>query len=347
MTPARHERPTGGPAERRARAYWCLGPGRGELRAAEVPLLGPGECLVRTLVSGISAGTERLVTSGRVPDAVADEMRAPFQEGDFPFPVKYGYLAVGRVLEGPDALRGRRVFVLHPHQDLFVVPADAVTPVPDAVPTDRALLTGAAETALNGLWDGGPLVGDRVAVMGAGLIGATTALLLSRLPLERLTVFEPDAARRARVRAAGVAAAAEPEPGASFDLVFDCAAHEDALNTALGVLDIEGTLVELSWHGDRRPRVDLGSFFHSHRLRIVSSQVGMVSPSRRVRRTPADRRRLALELLTDPRFDGFVERSSAFDDLPATMAALARGEDLGLCHVVRYPAEKENAPCTD
>lgn len=334
-------------AARPARAYWCLGPGRGELRPTEVPARGPGECLVRTLVTGISAGTERLVTSGRVPDSVAEEMRAPFQEGDFPFPVKYGYLAVGRVLEGPDALRGRRVFVLHPHQDLFVVPADAVTPVPDEVPTDRALLTGAAETALNGLWDGAPLVGDRVAVMGAGLIGATTALLLSRLPLDRLTVFEPDADRRALLRAAGVEAAAEPEPGASFDLVFDCAAHEDALNAALGVLDLEGTLVELSWHADRRPRVDLGAFFHSHRLRIVSSQVGSVSPSCRARRTPADRRRLALALLADPRFDRFVERSSPFADLPATMAALARGEDLGLCHVVRHATEEEIRPCTD
>ncbi len=335
-------RPHAGPA----RAYWCVGPGRGELRATDVGGPGPGECLVRTLVSGVSAGTERLVHSGRVPDTVADEMRAPFQEGDFPFPVKYGYLSVGVVLDGPDTLRGRRAFVLYPHQDLFVVPVDAVTPVPDAVPTERALLAGAAETALNALWDGPPLVGDRVAVMGAGLIGATTALLLSRLPLERLTVFEPDADRRALLRELGVDAASAPEEGASFDLVFDCTADEDALNAALGVLDVEGTLVELSWHGDRRPQVDLGAFFHSHRLRIVSSQVSMVSPTARGRRTPEDRRRLALTLLADDRFDRFVERGSAFEDLPATMAALAAGEDLGLCHVVRYPAEEE-AACTD
>lgn len=329
-----------------ARAYWCVGPGRGELRRTELPGPGPDECLVRTLVSGVSAGTERLVQRGGVPEAIAEQMRAPFQEGDFPFPVKYGYLAVGEVLAGPDALRGRRVFVLHPHQDLFVVPVDAVTPVPDDIPTERALLAGAAETALNALWDGPPLIGDRVAVMGAGLIGATTALLLSRLPLERLTVFEPDADRRVLLRELGVDAADRPEPGASIDLVFDCTADEDALNAALGILDVEGTLVELSWHGDRRPQVDLGAFFHSHRLRIVSSQVSMVSPTARVRRTPEDRRRLALSLLADDRFDRFVDRGSAFQDLPTTMAALAAGEDLGLCHVVRYPAE-EGTPCTD
>lgn len=331
-----------------ARAYWVVAPGRGEMRVTELPPRGPEDCLVRTLVSGVSPGTERLVLGGHVPESIADQMRAPFQEGDFPFPVKYGYLAVGEVLEGPDALRGRRVFALHPHQDVFVVPADALTPIPDAIPSERALLAGAAETALNALWDAPPLVRDRVAVMGAGLIGATLSLLLSTLPLERLTVFEPAPDRRALLADLGVSVAAEPEPEALFDLVFDCSADEGALNTALGVLDVEGTCVELSWHGDRRPRVELGEFFHARRLRIVSSQVSRVSPAARARRTPRDRMRQALSLLADDRFDRLVEHESRFEGLPATMAAIAEGGDLGLCHVVRYPQpDPGGLPCTD
>lgn len=328
----------------RATAYWSVAPGRGELRGAELPPAASGECLVRTIVTGISRGTERLVHAGHVPEAVADTMRAPFQEGDFPFPVKYGYLAVGRVEDGPAELVGRRVFALHPHQDAFVVPAEALTPIPDAVPSERALLAGAVETALNALWDAPPLIGDRVLVLGAGLIGASVALLASLLPLARLVVAEPADTRRALLDGWGLETVTEAPSGELFDLAFDCTANEEALNTALGLLDVEGTVVELSWFGDRTPRVDLGASFHAKRLRIVASQVGMVSQSRRASRTTGDRLRLALDLLADERFDALVTRSSAFADLPLTMAALDRGDDLGPCHVVRYAEEK---PCTD
>lgn len=339
--------PGAAPPRLEARAYWTTGPGRGELRPERLRAPGPGECLVATEVSGISAGTERLVHAGLVPDALAETMRAPFQEGDFGFPVKYGYLAVGRVLAGPDPLLGRRVFALHPHQDRFVVPGSALCVVPEGVPAPRALLAGAVETALNGLWDAPPLIGDRVAVVGAGLIGSAAALLLDRLPLERLVVIEPDAARRALLSELGLDARAEPQ-GDDADLVVHASATEAGLNAGLAMLRPEGTLCELSWYGERSPRVELGGHFHDRRLRLVGSQVGLVAPARRACRTPADRLRLALGLLADARFDRFVERRTAFADLPATMAALDAGADLGLCPVVVYdpPSPEEEPACS-
>ena len=156
---------------RTARAYWLREPGSGEIRSADLPDPGPGEVLVRTLVSGVSRGTEALVFRGGVPESQYAAMRAPFQEGDFPGPVKYGYLNVGLVEAGPHDLVGRTVFCLYPHQTAYVVPAEAVTVVPDDVPARRAVLAGAVETAVNALWDARPLLGDRVAVVGAGMVG--------------------------------------------------------------------------------------------------------------------------------------------------------------------------------
>ena len=168
---------------------------------------------VRTVRSGVSRGTETLVFRGGVPPSQYMAMRAPFQEGDFPGPVKYGYLNVGTVEEGPAELRGRTVFCLYPHQTAYVVPAGAVTVVPDEVPPARAVLAGTVETAVNALWDAAPLVGDRVAVVGAGMVGCCVARLLARFPGVEVTLVDVDGSR------AEVAAAL----GAGFALPDDAA----------------------------------------------------------------------------------------------------------------------------
>ncbi|MFN4091088.1 MAG: dehydrogenase, partial [Alphaproteobacteria bacterium] len=156
---------------RSARAFWTVEPGRGEIRSEPLRRPGPADVEIRTLVSGVSRGTEALVFAGRVPASLYDGMRCPFQAGSFPGPVKYGYMSVGLVEGGPRDLMGRSVFCLHPHQDRYVVPAEAVVPLPPDVPTGRALLAANLETALNGLWDAPPLAGDRVAIVGAGVVG--------------------------------------------------------------------------------------------------------------------------------------------------------------------------------
>lgn len=319
-------------------AYWTVGPGRGELRPEPLRRPGDGEVQVRALHSGISRGTELLVHRGGVPAAEAGRMRAPFQAGDLPGPVKYGYLSVGVVEQAPDRpdLLGRTVFCLYPHQDRYVVPAAAVTVVPDGVPAARAVLAGTVETALNAVWDAAPRLGDRVAVIGAGMVGCAVAALLSRFPLGRLELADVDGDRRATAAALGVGFVHPDDAAGDCDLVLHCSATGAGLSRGLELLGDEGELVELSWYGDRPVQVALGGAFHSRRLSIRSSQVGAVSAARRARRTYADRMALAMDLLRDPVFDALISGPVPFAELPETFRRLAAGEVGGLCHVVEY-----------
>jgi 2-desacetyl-2-hydroxyethyl bacteriochlorophyllide A dehydrogenase len=326
--------------DRAARAFWLVEPGHGEIRPVSLPSPMPDEVLVRTLYSGISRGTESVVFQGRVPESQYAAMRAPFQEGDFPAPVKYGYLNVGVVEQGPDALLGRVVFCLFPHQTRFVVPADAVTQVPSSVPAERAVLAGTVETAVNALWDAGPLVGDRIAVVGAGMVGCCVAALLARIPGVKVELVDPDPARGAVAAALGVDFAPPDQARGECDLVVHASATEEGLTRSLELLAVEGEVIELSWYGDRRVTLPLGEAFHSRRLVVRGSQVGRVSPARRARRTFADRMALALRLLADPAFDALITGESDFEALPEVMPRLAGGELPALCHRITYPAAR-------
>ncbi|MBT1090663.1 zinc-binding alcohol dehydrogenase [Streptomyces sp. Tu102] len=321
---------------RAARAFWLRSPGEGEIREAVLPEPGEDEVLVRALYSGVSRGTETLVFRGGVPENQHAAMRAPFQEGEFPAPVKYGYLSVGVVEAGPTALVGRTVFCLYPHQTRYVVPASAVTVVPDDVPAARAVLAGTVETAVNALWDAAPLVGDRIAVVGGGMVGCSVAALLARFPGGRLQLVDADPRRAEVAEALGVGFATPGDALGECDLVVHASATEQGLNSSLELLRAEGTVLELSWYGDRRVALPLGEAFHSRRLVIRSSQVGTVSPARRATRSYADRLALALDLLADPALDALVTGESAFEELPEVMPKLTSGEIPALCHRVRY-----------
>jgi threonine dehydrogenase-like Zn-dependent dehydrogenase len=319
-----------------AYAYWLRSPGHGEIRPVSLPAPGRDDVLVRTLRSGVSRGTELRVFRGGVPPEQYAAMRAPFQEGDFPGPVKYGYLNVGAVEEGPRGLRGRTVFCLYPHQTAYVVPARAVTVVPDEVPPARAVLAGTVETAVNALWDAAPLVGDRVSVVGAGMLGCCVARLLGRHPATRVTLVDVDPGRAAVADALGVAFALPADAAGGRDLVFHTSATSEGLQRSLELLAPEGTVIDLSWYGDREVQLSLGGAFHTGRLGIRSSQVGVVAAARRATRTTADRLALALELLHDPAFDALITGESAFADLPDVMARMAGGSLPALCHTISY-----------
>jgi threonine dehydrogenase-like Zn-dependent dehydrogenase len=292
--------------------------------------------VVRTVRSGVSRGTETLVFRGGVPLDQHARMRAPFQEGDFPGPVKYGYLNVGAVEHGPPELRGRTVFCLYPHQTAYVVPADAVTVVPEGVPPTRAVLAGTVETAVNALWDAAPLVGDRIAVVGAGMVGCCVARVLHRFPAVQVTLVDVDPGRAAVAAALGVDFALPEDAAGDRDLVVHTSATSSGLQRSLELLAQEGTVIDLSWYGDAEVRLSLGGAFHTGRLGIRSSQVGTVSPARAARRTAADRLALALELLRDPAFDALITGESRFDELPDVMARLAEGSLPALCHTIIY-----------
>jgi threonine dehydrogenase-like Zn-dependent dehydrogenase len=326
----------GADVSRTARAYWLAEPGSGEIHTVIVPDPGVGEVLVRTLVSGISRGTESLVFRGGVPESQYAAMRAPFQEGDFPAPVKYGYLNVGVVEAGPDDLVGRTVFCLYPHQTSYVVPVDAVAVVPDDVPPRRAVLAGTVETAVNALWDARPLVGDRVAVVGAGMVGLCTARLLAGVPGVSVTVVDSDPSRADVAAALGVAFAAPGQAPADLDLVVHASGTSAGLQLSLDLLAADGVVTDLSWYGDTPVELTLGGRFHSARLGIRASQVGEIAEARRGRRTHADRMALALRLLGDPAFDALLTGESTFDELPEVMGKLTGGSLPAVCHTIGY-----------
>jgi threonine dehydrogenase-like Zn-dependent dehydrogenase len=325
--------------ERSARAFWVRAPGVGEIRTSTVPELADGQVLVDTLWSGISRGTEALVFRGGVPADQREVMRAPFQEGSLPGPVKYGYLNVGVVRKGPPELTGRTVFCLHPHQTRFVVPAEAVVPVPDGVPPRRAVLAGAVETAVNALWDAPPLVGDRVTVVGAGMVGCCVARLLSRFPGVQLTVVDVDPSRKALVTGLGARFAAPGEAPGGQDLVVHTSASAAGLQLSLDLLTREGLVCEMSWYGDAPVELSLGGTFHSGRLSVRASQVGMVAPARRGTRSTRDRLTLALDLLRDAAFDALLTGPVRFEDLPEVMPRLVDGRERAVCHLVDYGRE--------
>ncbi len=319
-----------------ALAFWLREPGLGEIRPVPLPEPGPGHVLVRTLRSGVSRGTETLVFRGGVPASQYAAMRAPFQDGDFPGPLKYGYLSVGVVEQGPPELRGRTVFCLYPHQTAYVVPAEAVAVVPDDVPPERAVLAGTVETAVNALWDAAPLLGDRIAVVGAGMVGCAVARLLARIPGVRVTMVDIDASRAGVAAALGVDFSLPAEAAGGRDLVIHTSATSAGLQQSLDLLAREGTVIDLSWYGDTEVRLSLGGAFHSGRLTIRASQVGMVATSRRGRRTSAERLAIAMDLLRDPAFDALITGVSRFDELPDVMARLAGGSLPALCHTLTY-----------
>jgi threonine dehydrogenase-like Zn-dependent dehydrogenase len=329
------DRPAG--ASSSTRALWYVGRGAVELRPEPLGRPGEGEVLVRTLFSGVSRGTERLVLKGGVAESERQRMRAPLQVGEFPFPVKYGYCATGRIEAGAKELIGRNVFVLHPHQERFVVPAGLAVPIPDGVPTRRATLAANMETALNAVWDSGAGPADRIVVVGAGTVGLLVGYLTARLPGAEVTLIDVAADRPPIAQALGVAFALPQQAPTEADVVFHASATADGLDTAIRSAGLEATIVELSWFGDGATPVRLGGTFHSRRLKLVSSQVGQVAPSRRPRWGYRRRLEAALRLLNDPALDALLTTEIAFDEAPARLPALLAPGAPGLAPVIRYP----------
>jgi 2-desacetyl-2-hydroxyethyl bacteriochlorophyllide A dehydrogenase len=323
-------------ADGEARAFWVAEPGRGEIRGERLPLPSDGEVVVRTRFSGVSRGTEALVFAGRVPPTEWQRMRAPFQAGEFPAPIKYGYASVGEVEHGPRELQGRTVFALHPHQTRFVVPADAVYVVPDDVPPARAVLAANLETAINGLWDARPLVGDRIVVVGAGTVGCLVAWIAGRVPGADVELVDTNPRRRSVAQQLGVRFAPADSIGGDADLVIHASGSAAGLALALRLAAFEATVVEMSWYGDVPVPLALGEHFHARRLTLKSSQVGAVAASQRARWTTRRRLQLALSMLADSALDALISGESGFDDLPAVMAQLASAPGDALCHRIRY-----------
>lgn len=319
-----------------ALALWIAAPGRAELRREPISRPRPDEVLVRALYSGISRGTESLVFRGDVPASERERMRAPFQSGAFPGPVKYGYSSVGVVAAGAEALLGKTVFCLYPHQTRYVVPADAVHVLPESVPPQRAILAANLETALNGLWDATPRLGDRISVVGGGAVGCLVAWLAARMPGCEVELIDSNADRTPIAEALGVRFAMPEGAHGESDVVIHASGTPEGLATALRLAAFEATVVEMSWFGTQAVPLALGEAFHARRLTLRSSQVGTVAGAQRARWDPRRRMALALRLLSDPCLDRLISGESRFEELPDAMARLAAAPGNTICHRIVY-----------
>ncbi|MDO8934094.1 MAG: zinc-binding alcohol dehydrogenase [Rhodocyclaceae bacterium] len=319
-----------------AEALWYSGPGQADIRQETVPPPGAGELRIRALFGAVSRGTEALVLAGRVPPSEFERMRAPFMAGHFPFPVKYGYATVGRIEGGTEALRGRTVFTLHPHQTLFNIPASAALVLPENLPPQRAVLAANIETALNAVWDAAPGPADRIAVVGAGVVGALVAYLCGRLPGAEVTLVDINPARAELAHALGVGFARPESATGECDLVVHASGNAAGLGTALALAGEEATVLEMSWYGDTPVAAPLGSAFHSRRLRLISSQVGRIAPSHRPRWTHGRRLAAALALLEDSRLDALLAPPVAFRDLARRLPDILDARNGVLCQPIAY-----------
>jgi NADPH:quinone reductase-like Zn-dependent oxidoreductase len=323
-------------ATKTAQALWYVAPGQAEIREEILTAPQPGEVRVRALFGALSRGTEALVLAGRVPESEFERMRAPFMGGRFPFPVKYGYSTVGQVEDGPKKYLGHTVFALHPHQHQFNIPESAIVALPEAVPPRRAVLAANMETALNAVWDAAAAPADRIAVVGAGAVGALVAFLCSSLIGVEATLVDINERRAELAQKLGVRFATPDTAKDDCDVVFHASGSAAGLRTALSLAGDEATVLELSWYGDTPVTVPLGGAFHSRRLRLISSQVGRVAVSHRSRWTHSRRLAAAVRLLADPRLDALLAPEVGFCDLPRRLPDILDARSGVVCQLISY-----------
>jgi 2-desacetyl-2-hydroxyethyl bacteriochlorophyllide A dehydrogenase len=306
------------------RSLWFVGAGRVDFRDEGVGPPSTGEALVQTLYSAISPGTEMLVYRQQVPaDMPVDESIGALA-GTFTYPLKYGYAAVGRVVAlGPEveaAWRDRMVFAFNPHETHFVAATRDLIPLPDDVDAETALFLANMETAVNFLLDGAPLVGERVVVLGQGVVGLLTTALLARLPLATLTTFDLYPLRRSASVSLGAHASLDPAdalPTAlDADLTYELSGSPATLDLAIAVTGFGGRIIVGSWYGEKRTQLDLGGRFHRSRLRLSSSQVSTLTPELLARWTKARRLGVAWDMLRRVEPARFITHRIPFHDAP-------------------------------
>jgi len=317
-------------------SLWIEAERHAALRTMSLPVPRPGQAIVRARWSGISRGTERIVFEGCVPKSEHERMRCPHQEGSFPFPIKYGYALVGEREDAPGGDKASAVFVLHPHQERICVDEGALYPLPSAVPPRRAILAANMETALNAVWDAGAGPGDNVLVVGLGVIGLLTAYVTARIIGTTVTAVDINPARADVANKLGVRFAENANAPTEQDVVFHASASAAGLALSLRCAGQDATVVELSWYGDRLVEVPFGTYFHSRRLRLISSQVGSLPPDRAPRWSHARRLRAALSLLAAPDLDALITSEIAFADLPKQLPSILAADGSGLMTAVRY-----------
>ena len=323
----------------KAHAVSFLAPRRVGLARLDLPDLTAGQTLIKTLYSGISAGTELLAYRGELdPSLPLDESLEGLQGGTFAYPFQYGYSCVGRVEDGDGLPAGTLVFAFRPHQDRFVAAASELVAVGDVDPR-QATLFPLVETALQVVLDAGPVLEEPVVVLGLGAVGLLTAVLLERAGAG-VTAVDPRAWRREVAESVGLRAADPDDVDGELSLVVEASGNPAALRQALDLLGHEGEVLVASWYGQKEATLPLGGRFHRRRLTIRSTQVTTI-PSHLGRRWTLERRRSTVQaLLPELPLAALATHTFAFEDAPAVFEALDRGDDHILHAALSYEHEE-------
>ena len=316
-----------------AKALWHLSPTQSTVKEEELAVPDTGNILLQSVFSLISNGTERIVASGLVPKELQAHMGVPYMGGSFEFPIKYGYslVAQGKALEG-----GEPSFfhVMHPHQDQLVVSSAAIQEIPTTIPPKRAVLTSNVETAVNAVWDSGVSIGDKVMVVGFGLIGSLVARVLSLLPAVDVVVAETNTYRSQLAQQMGFTIYSDAQ---EFDIAYNTSANAEGLQLGVEAVGNAGKVVELSWYGTKLTPIHLGGSFHYGRKQIISSQVSQIPVERTLRWDYARRKQVVFKLLENPIFDEHLTHEIAFEETPNFFEKLRNGQLTdGLSWVVKY-----------
>ena len=320
----------------KSRALWHLSNQQTEIKKSVLPERQDQLYKVKALFSLISLGTERLVAMGKVPVDLFESMKVPYMEGTFDLPLKYGYSLVGEIESGTDELNGQIVHLLHPHQDCCFVNRADFTLVPSGIPAQRATLVSNLETALNVIWDAKVGIGDRVAVVGFGAIGALLCRLLHKIPGIDLQVYEINPYRQSLIESWGFSLGNSSNVLKSYDITFNCSSSEEGLQFCLDHTGFEGKVVELSWYGQKPVSIQLGKFFHNRRLQLISSQVSQIPTDRRPRWDYARRKEVVFRLLQDSSFDLHITHTIPFEQAPALFNELRSGPVDGIGYCLTY-----------
>jgi 2-desacetyl-2-hydroxyethyl bacteriochlorophyllide A dehydrogenase len=323
-----------------------------EIREDLAPDPLTGEALVQTLVSAISPGTESLVYQGLFPDELALDESIASLPGRFDYPLKYGYSAVGRVIDlgpGVDPVwLGRLVFAFNPHESHFIASTASLIPLPDGMDPEMAVFLSNMETAVNFIMDGKPGVGERVVVLGQGIVGLLTSALLAQFPLERLVTLDRYPLRRKASLDLGVQASLDPtEPQTQAqlqdlladgaDLCYELSGTPAALDQAIALTGFYGRVIIGSWYGQKRASLDLGGRFHRSRIRLISSQVSSLSPDLTGRWSKARRFSVAWEMLRRVQPARWITHRFALQDAAQAYELLDQHPELAIQVVFTYP----------
>lgn len=308
-----------------------------EIREVEIQNINERDIIIKSLYSLISTGTERIVSRGLVPQSLMEDIKVPYMKGDFAFPCTYGYSLAGEIISGPAEHKGKKVHLMHPHQNYAVARINDLYFVPDEIPLTNAVLASNMETALTAVWDSRVSIGDNVLIVGFGIIGALLARLLDIYPNVQLTIVEKNENRYHKAGELGFNAVKNGnELNSNYDISFNCSCSQDGLQLCIDKLAFEGKVMELSWYGKQPVSLHLGQDFHVKRKQIISSQVSSIPGSKMNRWDHLRRKKLVFDILKDPYYKKIITEEVLFEETPSVFKRIRNDEIDSLGIIIKY-----------